>query len=201
MAEEEDLFFLAEEDLEPEEENFPFPHTVVLVMGLDEAGKTALLGSLIYGEIVNTMATELRESQRYTHEGVEFVMREIGGRFRFRDDWESQFDDARALIWVIDAIDRGRIIESREEFDKVIAHPKLSGIPLILAINKQDARLKMEFDDIMNRMDIGRLEDRKVKVVKTSKKACYELVEAMQWLVDELDLKPGRGNDEDVNST
>ena len=191
MEEEEGFFAFDDEAmLEPEEENFPFPHTVVLVMGLDESGKSALMSSMIFGEIINPMASELRESQRYNHNGVDFVMREIGGRFRFRDDWESQYDDAKAIIWVIDAIDRGRIIECREEFDKVMAHEKIAGLPLIVAVNKQDARLKMEFEDIMKRMDIERFADRKVKVVKTSKKACYELIDAMQWLVDELHLEP-----------
>ena len=176
------------EDIEPhkEEEEFESPHTVVLVMGLDESGKTSLLSSAIYGEMINTMPTGLRESQKYMHKDVLFVMREIGGRYRYRDDWASQYDGAQALIWVIDSIDRGRIIECREEFDKVVCDEKLKDLPLIVALNKQDSRYKMVDEDIMAKMEFERLKDRKIKIVKTSKKASYELVEAMDWLVEEL---------------
>ena len=41
-------------------------------------------------------------------------------------------------------------------------------------------------EDIMAKMEFERLKDRKIKIVKTSKKASYELVEAMDWLVEEL---------------
>lgn len=178
---------LDEDEITKEEEEFESPHTVVLVMGLDESGKTSLLSSMIYGEIINTMPTELKESQRYTHNNVQFVMREIGGRYRFRDDWEKCYNGAQAIIWVIDSIDRGRIIECREEFDKVLQNEKLRHLPVIVALNKQDSRYKMADEDIFEKMKFDQM--LKMRIVKTSKKASYELIEAMDWLVEILGLK------------
>ena len=177
-------------DFGSEEEVFDPSYNVVLVMGLDESGKSALLSSMIYGEVIDPIATDLRESQKYAQNGVNFEMREIGGRYRFRDDWPTQFGNAKALIWVVDSIDRGRIIECREEFEKLMENQELASLPMVVAINKQDARIRMKDEDLMQIMKFERYEDRKLKIIKTSKKACYELIDAMDWLIHELDL-PG----------
>ena len=40
-------------------------------------------------------------------------------------------------------IDRGRIIESREEFPKVLNHESIKNLPILIILNKIDSRIKI----------------------------------------------------------
>jgi GTPase SAR1 family protein len=191
LSEDDEAFLrsLMDEPVDPE----PGPSIpVVLLMGLDESGKTSLLGSLCYGTIVTSIPTELKEHTPYCHDGVQLVFRELGGRFRFRDDWYANLTNARALLWVIDVIDRGRILESRDEFQKLIERPEIAGLPILIALNKQDAKFKMPTADILDRIQVAKYQysDRKILVVECSKKSCPDLVDGMTWLVRQMGLVP-----------
>jgi GTPase SAR1 family protein len=191
LSEEEEAFLksLMDDPVDPE----PDPSIpVVLLMGLDESGKTSLLGSLCYGTIVTSIPTELKEHTLYCHDGVQLVFRELGGRFRFRDDWYANLTNARALLWVIDAIDRGRVLESRDESWRLLDRPEMGGLPILIALNKQDAKFRMPTADILDRMQVAqnRYSDRKILVVECSKKSCPDLVDGMSWLVQQMGLAP-----------
>jgi GTPase SAR1 family protein len=191
LSEEEEAFlkFLMDEPVDQE----PDPSIpVVLLMGLDESGKTSLLASLCYGTIITSIPTELREHTFYCHNGVQLVFRELGGRFRFRDDWSANLTNARALLWVIDAIDRGRILESRDEFQRLLERPELADLPVLIALNKQDAKFRMPKAEIIERIELAqnRYRDRKILVVECSKKCCPDLVDGMTWLVRQMGLTP-----------
>jgi small GTP-binding protein len=181
-----DLSFLDE----PPKPEVSSTDPMILLMGLDESGKTCLLSSLCYGEVVTSMATGLRDDTAYCHNGVPLVIRELGGRYRFRDDWPSQFGNARALIWVLDSIDRGRVFESRDEFEKLVRTPALADIPILFVLNKQDARIKLEQSQIMEWFDFPKHVGRKILVVGASKNFCPDVVDGLSWLVAELGLEP-----------
>jgi GTPase SAR1 family protein len=165
-------------------------------MGLDESGKTSLVGSLCYGKVLTSMATGLRDDTPYIHNGTTVLIRELGGRFRFRSDWFAQFEGARALIWVIDSIDRGRVFESKDEFERVLARPELAGAPVLFVMNKQDAIIKMERDQIIEWFDFPKYRDRAITVVTASKKSCPDFVDGVTWLARGLGL--GRGDAPDA---
>jgi GTPase SAR1 family protein len=186
-----DLSFLED----PREPDVPVTAPLILLMGLDDSGKTCLLSSLCYGEVVTSMATGLRDDTPYVHDGVALVIRELGGRYRFRGDWASQFGGARALIWVVDAVDRGRVLESRDEFEGLMGRPELAGLPVLFVLGKQDARLRLERAQILGWFDLEKHSGRRIRVVAASKFSCPDLVDGVGWLVAELGLRPAADAD------
>jgi small GTP-binding protein len=168
----------------------PPPQATILVMGLDESGKTSTLSSLCYGQVVSSDPTGLSEDIRCVHKGIRLLFREIGGRFRFRSAWPAFFPGVNALIWIVDSTDRGRILESRDELEKVASDDRLANVPILLVLNKQDLRYRMETDVILRMMAFERYADRVIKVVLSAKTACAGLMEAMDWLMERLQLVP-----------
>ena len=119
-------------------------------MGLDEAGKTTLVQRFVNGLEDELPPSEEVEEVVYQHPQSQVVFRELGGRFRYRDLWSNHFEGVDALIWVVDSIDRGRIIESVEEFDRIKRDFRIATIPTIVLFTKQDAKYAQDPNFLVN---------------------------------------------------
>lgn len=168
----------------------PDDYTLVLLMGLDESGKTSLINKFVYDELFKPSPTELADHTKYTCNDKNLFIRELGGRYRFRDNWPDLYKDAAALIWVVDIIDRGRVIESREELEKVLNHPLIQNLPVLVIFNKIDSRIKMTHEKCDELMETSRLfENRKHKIIDTCNLTCENMMEGFQWLIDNMEFK------------
>ena len=163
-----------------------------LVMGLDDSGKTALFNRYIYGIKEKPAPTELFEERVFDNGGVQLKIREIAGRFRYRDDWEQYYDGADAIIWVVDSIDRGRITESKEELQKLLNHEKLLNLPLLIIFNKQDSRFKMQTEDMLKWLGVEKIniKDHSFNMIFTTVKTCENIPDGIAWLVQQLPFSP-----------
>merc|ERR1712216_873217 len=95
----------------------------ILVLGLDNAGKTTALKKLADEDISHTMPTQ----------GFN-----IGGQKAIRPYWRNYFDQTDALVYVIDCSDRRRIDETGGELQELLQEERLAGVPLLVFANKQD---------------------------------------------------------------
>ena len=158
-------------------------------MGLDESGKTSLINNYVYHESFKPPPTGLLDHIKYNHNGEQLIIREIGGRYRLRDDWPALYDNAVALIWIVDMIDRGRIIESREEFPKVLNHESIKNLPILIILNKIDSRIKMSRETCEEFLQISQLlEGRQSEIIETTFKTCKNL-KGFDWLCSKIPSK------------
>lgn len=168
----------------------PDNYKLVLLMGLDESGKTSLINKFVYDEFFKPTPTDLADHTKYTCNDKNLFIRELGGRYRFRENWPELYKDAAALIWVVDIVDRGRVIESREELEKVLNHPLIQSLPVLIIFNKIDSRLKMTHEKCDELMQISNLfENRKYKVIDTCHITCENMKEGFEWLSDNIESK------------
>ncbi|OHT13991.1 ADP-ribosylation factor-like protein 5A [Tritrichomonas foetus] len=176
-----------------EEEDIPEVsdgYSLVLMMGLDDSGKTSLLNQFIHHEFFKPSPTNLAEHTKFTFNDRNLFIREIGGRYRYREDWPTLYEHAKALIWVIDLIDRGRVIESREEFEKVINHELIKDLPVLIILNKIDSRLKMERNVCCELMQFSKYENKNLKIIETCQRTCQEIDEGFKWIIENLPEQP-----------
>jgi len=73
---------------------------------------------------------------------------DLGGQRGIRNIWSKYYDDAHAVVYVIDAEDRERLGEGWEVFDTVLTAPQILGVPLLLLANKQDSSLSLSVEEI-----------------------------------------------------
>lgn len=105
----------------------------LLVIGLDNSGKSTLLGAL-QGEIdpftVPTVgfSTPVKKSLF----GVQCVFYDLGGGARIRGVWPSYFADVHGVVYVVDAADGPRLSESAEELKSALSHPRVMGKPVLM---------------------------------------------------------------------
>ncbi|XP_059060699.1 ADP-ribosylation factor-related protein 1 [Achroia grisella] len=118
----------------------------VLILGLDNAGKTTYL------EATKTKFTKKYKAMNPNRitttvglnigkidvDGVLLNFWDLGGQQELQSLWDKYYAECHAVIYIVDSSDRDRVSESKETFDRMIASEHLSGVPLLVLANKQD---------------------------------------------------------------
>merc|ERR1719248_525648 len=110
----------------------------ILVLGLDNSGKTTILKKLSEEDISHVMPTQGFNVKSLVQDGFKLNVWDIGGQKTIRPYWSNYFEASDALIYVIDSSDRRRLEESGAELRELLADDKLAAIPLLIFANKQD---------------------------------------------------------------
>merc|ERR1712193_32658 len=120
----------------------------ILMLGLDNSGKTSILKRLSDEDISHIMPTQGFNIKSLMHEGFKLNVWDIGGQKTIRPYWSNYFESSDALVYVIDSSDKRRLEESGNELKELLAEDKLAGIPLLAFANKQDLMQAMPAEDI-----------------------------------------------------
>lgn len=174
----------------------------ILLTGLDEAGKSTILARYL---AQNQDGHDIRQHKPFIGGLVEevcfgavrFQASDIGGcRPRgIRRFEETLVHRADAVIYVINAADRDRMMESREEFLMTVLLAlggMRKGVPLLVLANKQDLRVKMartpvQLEQYFIHNVSTSIGDRPWHISGTNALTGEGILEAFEWLSQQLD--------------
>lgn len=155
----------------------------ILMLGLDNAGKTTILKKLSEEDISNITPTQGFNIKSVVHDGVRLNVWDIGGQRSIRPYWSNYFESANALVYVVDSSDRHRLEESGGELKELMGEDKLKGIPLLVFANKQDLLQAMPANEIADVLAMESTSDRSFNIQACSAKSGEGLQDGMEWLV------------------
>jgi ADP-ribosylation factor-like protein 3 len=155
----------------------------LLVLGLDNAGKTTILKTLSDEDISHIMPTQGFNIKSLSQDGLTLNMWDIGGQKTIRPYWENYYDNTDALIYVIDSADRRRLEESGKELSELMAQEKLAGVPLLVYANKQDLVQALSPEEISQRLQLTNIRDRAWTIQACSATDCTGVHEGLEWVV------------------
>lgn len=161
----------------------------ILVLGLDNAGKTTILKKLSEEDITHIMPTQGFNIKSLVHDGFKLNVWDIGGQKTIRPYWSNYFESTDALVFVIDSSDRRRLEESGKELSELLAEDKLAAIPLLVFANKQDLLQATPANEISDSLGLHNIRDRTWTIQACSAKSGDGLQEGMEWLVGECQKK------------
>ena len=92
----------------------------ILVLGLDNAGKTTILKALSNESIAQITPTHGFNIKNLSHDGFKLNVWDVGGQKTLRTYWSNYFQGSDALVFVIDSADKKRLIESGSELQKIL---------------------------------------------------------------------------------
>lgn len=112
----------------------------ILILGLDNAGKTTIVKKL-NGEDIDAISPTLGFNiQALDYKDYKLNLWDVGGQRSIRAYWRNYFEETDALIWVVDSADRLRFEDCRIELHKLLTEERLAGATLLVLANKQDLR-------------------------------------------------------------
>ncbi len=110
----------------------------VLLLGLDNAGKTSILKRLQGQDISEVSPTLGFNIQTVEAGGFKLNMWDIGGQRSLRSYWRNYFEHTDAIVWVVDSAADARLDECAAELREVLKEERLLGASLLVLANKAD---------------------------------------------------------------
>lgn len=165
----------------------------VLILGVDRAGKTTLLEKLksIYlkGEglppdrVVPTVGLNIG---RIEDAKAKLVFWDLGGQVSLRTIWEKYYEEAHAIMYVIDAATASSFEDSKSALEKVIRHEHLRGAPLLIVANKQDLPGAIDEEELAKFLH-KELDERTYTFQAVSAYDGRGIKSGIDWLVEQME--------------
>ncbi|BCR88045.1 ADP-ribosylation factor family protein [Aspergillus chevalieri] len=158
----------------------------ILILGLDNAGKTTLLYRLKIGEVVTTIPTIGFNVESVTYRNLNFNVWDLGGQTSIRPYWRCYYANTAAVIFVIDSTDIERLGTAADELAAMLNEEELRDANLLVFANKQDQPGAKGAGEISEALKLGELRDRNWSIVACSAIDGKGLDEGMDWLVQTI---------------
>ncbi|XP_014673164.1 PREDICTED: ADP-ribosylation factor-like protein 3 isoform X2 [Priapulus caudatus] len=161
----------------------------ILLLGLDNAGKTTLLKQLASEDIAHITPTQGFNIKSVQSEGFKLNVWDIGGQRKIRPYWRNYFENTDVLIYVIDSADRKRFEETGVELAELLEEEKLSGVPLLIYANKQDLFNAAPASEIAEGLNLHTIRDRVWQIQACSAMTGEGIKDGMDWVCKSLKKK------------
>ena len=117
----------------------------LLILGLDNAGKTTFLeqlknqfspqGGMALDKIAPTVGLNIG---RIELSGAKLLVWDLGGQVNLRKIWDKYYSETHAVCFVIDSADPDRFDEVKATFAGLMENTALGDVPIMICANKRD---------------------------------------------------------------
>jgi len=158
----------------------------ILILGLDGAGKTTILYRLQCGEVVSTLPTIGFNMETVTYKNVTFQVWDLGGQTSIRPYWRFYYENATAVIFVVDSSDTERLGISKDELMAMMSEEELKNAALLVFANKQDLPGALSEAQVSEALGLDNLKHRQWAIFKASAIKGTGLHQGLDWLVNAI---------------
>ncbi|ORC85452.1 ADP-ribosylation factor [Trypanosoma theileri] len=166
----------------------------LLILGLNNAGKTSILYHLQLGHAISTQPTLGGNTEQLviTHGSnnnntIQVNCWDLGGQEQLRDSWRLYYDHTDAVIFVVDAADPVRFQTAGKVLRGLLNdEPQLRQAVLLVLANKQDLPGAASPAELINALNLGAIKDRTWTLMGCSASTGDSLREAMAWVAQKV---------------
>uniref|UniRef100_A0A4W4DV64 ADP-ribosylation factor-like 8 n=1 Tax=Electrophorus electricus TaxID=8005 RepID=A0A4W4DV64_ELEEL len=167
---------------------WPTEHKVIIV-GLDNAGKTTILYQFLMKEVVHTSPTIGSNVEEIVVKNTHFLMWDIGGQESLRASWNTYYSNTEFIILVVDSTDRERLAISKEELYRMLAHEDLRKAAVLIFANKQDMKGCMSAAEISKYLTLSAIKDHPWHIQSCCALTGEGLGQGLEWMTSRAGLR------------
>jgi len=161
----------------------------ILILGLDNAGKTTILYRLQVDEPVTTVPTIGFNVETLQYKNIKFQVWDLGGQSSIRPYWRCYYPNTDAIIFVVDSTDVERLEVAKAELFAMLEEEDLKDAILLIMANKQDMKGALTSAQLSQAMGLSSIRNRQWSIQETSATHGKGLFEGFDLLVDSLTNK------------
>ncbi|POM71820.1 ADP-ribosylation factor-like protein 2 [Phytophthora palmivora] len=152
----------------------------VLMLGLDNAGKTTILKKFMGHDITEISPTLGFDIQTLEYKDFKLNVWDVGGQQTIRSYWRNYFEQTDGIVWVVDSADRRRLEDCKRELT--------TGATLLIFANKQDLPGALSSAEIADALGLrsAQFSTRHWSIVSCSAVTGDGLVDGIDWLVGDI---------------
>lgn len=160
----------------------------IIIIGLDNAGKTTILYESRFGEvllqIINFSYYETVENSK-----LSLICWNVGECDRNHPYFKPFYETTQGIIFVVDSNDRDRIDQAYYELETILKEDQLNDAVLLVFANKQDLHEAMRVDEITEKLQLFNIKNRIWHVQGLCACSGDGLYEGFEWLSDTIHKK------------
>uniref|UniRef100_A0AAQ4RGD8 ADP-ribosylation factor-like protein 3 n=1 Tax=Gasterosteus aculeatus aculeatus TaxID=481459 RepID=A0AAQ4RGD8_GASAC len=158
----------------------------IVLLGLDNAGKTTLLKSLASEDVNTITPTQGFNVKSVASHGMKLNVWDIGGQRKIRTFWKKYLENTDVLIYVIDSADKKRFEETGLELSELIDEENLKGVPVLIFANKQDLATSSPASEIAEGLNLHTYRDREWQIQACSAVSGEGVQDGMNWICNNI---------------
>jgi len=155
----------------------------IVILGLDNAGKTTILYQFLMHEVVQTSPTIGSNVEEVTWKNIHFLMWDLGGQQSLRQSWSTYFTNTEFVILVVDSTDSERLTLVKAELERLIAHEDLSNTAFLIFANKQDVKGSLSPAIISRELNLTSLRKQRWQIQPCCALTGEGLYQGLEWIV------------------
>jgi len=163
----------------------------ILFLGLNLSGKSSVIKSLAKGDCSHHQVQQLTSTKgqsivKLNRAGFQFNCYDLGGSAEEQSTWEAYYGKAHAVVLVIDSTDRTKFEKAGLLLQRIVGHPKLAGLPLLILAHKQDILDSISGRELTDGLNCSQIKGRMWQVTQTSAVTGRGLNVALSWLTTSM---------------
>ena len=165
----------------------------IIILGMQNAGKTTILYRLSLGQLVKTTPTIGSNVEELTYNNVKFQAWDLGGQESTRSVWDVYYMNTDAIVYVIDSMDDEYYEESKIQFHKMLNNPALKNATILIFANKQDLPGAKTVNKLIEDYEFDKIKSHIWHIQSCSALKGEGLVTGIKWLSEQLVFR-GKNN-------
>mmetsp|Transcript_12511 Transcript_12511/g.38203 ORF Transcript_12511/g.38203 Transcript_12511/m.38203 type:complete len:180 (-) Transcript_12511:166-705(-) len=158
----------------------------ILMLGLDNAGKTSILYRLKDGAHIKTVPTIGFNVETLEINNIQMQVWDLGGQASIRPYWRSYYQRQEAIIFVVDSTDTERLAVAKDELLSILEEDELQEAVICVFANKQDVRNALDAAAVAEGLSLNTVDNRTWTIIGTSATKGTGLDEGLTWLSNNI---------------
>ena len=161
----------------------------LVFLGLDNAGKSALLHVLKTDRVTQTRPTIHPHSEELKMGNLVLNTYDLGGHETARKIWKDYFPAVNAILFLVDSVDVKRFPEAYKELKDILETPELVNIPIAILGNKIDMAGAVSVEELKAALHYDELlanENRPMEIFMISVTKKIGFTQALEWVSSKL---------------